>query len=51
MPSNYPERIVLSDLTHMMSIADLIAINVEILKIDSRCSFKKEFTKLIRLNP
>ena len=48
---NYLERIVLSDPTHMMSMTDLIAINVEILRIDSWCSLEKEFTKLIRMNP
>ena len=49
--SNYSKRISLSDLTHMMSMADLIAIGVETLKIDSECSLEKEFTKLIRMNP
>ena len=45
--SNYPERITLSDLTHIMSMADLVAINVEILRIDSECSLEKKFTELI----
>ena len=49
--SNYPERITLSNLTHMMSMVDPIAISVETLKIDIRCSLEKEFTKLIRMNP
>ena len=49
--SNYPERITLSDLTHMMSIADPIAIGVETLRIDSGCSLKKEFIELISMNP
>ena len=49
--SNYPERIALSDLTHMMSMADPIAIGVETLRIDSGCSLEKEFTELIRMNP
>ena len=48
--SNYPKRITLSDLTHMMSKVDLIAIGVETLSIDSECSLDKEFTKLIRVN-
>ena len=49
--SNYPERIALSNLSHMMIMADLIAIDVEILRIDSGCSLEKEFTELIRMNP
>ena len=49
--SNYPERKVLSNLTHMMSMVDLIAIGVETLRIDSGCSLEKEFTELIRMNP
>ena len=49
--SNYPERISLSNPTHMMSMADHIAISVETLKIDSGCSLEKEFTELIRMNP
>ena len=47
---NYPKRISLSDLTHIMSIADLVAIGVETLRIDSGCSLGKEFTKLILMN-
>ena len=35
----------------MMSMTDPIAISVEILRIDSRCSLEKEFTKLICINP
>ena len=49
--SNYPERIVLFDPTHMMSMADLIAIGVETLRIDSGCSLEKEFIELICMNP
>ena len=48
--SNYPKRIALSNPTHMMSMADPIAIDVETLTIDSGCSLEKEFTKLIRMN-
>ena len=48
---NYLERIALSNPTHMMSMADPIAIGVETLSIDSECSLEKEFTKLIRMNP
>ena len=49
--SNYLERISLFDLTHMMRIADHVAIRVETLRIDSRCSLEKEFTELIPMNP
>ena len=49
--SNYPEKIALSNLTHMMSMVDPIAIGAEALRIDSGCSLEKEFTKLIRMNP
>ena len=38
--SNYPERITLSDLTHMMSMVDHVAIGVETLRIDSECSLE-----------
>ena len=49
--SNYPERIALSDLTHMMSMAGPVAISVETPRIDSGCSLEKEFTELIHMNP
>ena len=49
--SNYPERITLSDLTHMMSIIDSVAIGVEKRRIDSGCSLENEFTELIHMNP
>ena len=49
--SNYPEIITLSNPSHMMSMADPIAIGVETLRIDSGCSLEKEFTELIRMNP
>ena len=49
--SNYLERIVLSDLTHMMSMPYLVAIGVETLRIDSGCSLEKELTGLICMNP
>ena len=49
--SNNPERIALSNPTHMMSIIDPIAIGVETLRIDSGRSLEKEFTELIRMNP
>ena len=49
--SNHPERITLSDLTHMTSMADPVAIGVETPRIDSGCSLKKELTELMRTNP
>ena len=48
--SNYPLRITLFDPTHMMSMADLIAISLETQSINSGCSLKKEFTQLICIN-
>ena len=35
----------------MMSMTDLVAIGVEIERIDSGCSLEKEFTELIHMNP
>ena len=49
--SNYSKRIILSNPTHMMSMADPIAIGVETLRIDSGFSLEKEFTELICINP
>ena len=49
--SNYPERITLSELTHIMSMVDHVAIGVETPRIDSGCSLEKEFIELIRVNP
>ena len=40
---NHLERIILSNSTHMMSMVDPIAINVEILRINSRCYLEKEY--------
>ena len=48
---NYPERIALSNPTHMMSMVDPICIGVETLRIDSGCSLKKDLSELIRTNP
>ena len=48
--SNYLERIVLSDLAHMVSIDDPMVVVARIPKIDSRL-LEKEFTKLIHMNP
>ena len=49
--SNYPKRIALFNLTHMMSMADPIAIGVETLRIDSGCSLEKVLISLIHVNP
>ena len=49
--SNYPERITLFGPTHIMSMTNLIAIDVETLKIDSVCYLKKEFIEWIHMNP
>ena len=49
--SNYLKRIALCDPTRMMSMTDLVAIGVKRLRIDSGCSFEKEFTQLIIINP
>ena len=49
--SNYLERITLSNETHMMIVADLIATGVETLKIDSGCSLDKEFSEMICMHP
>ena len=48
--SNYLQRITLSDLTHMMSIIDLIDINIETLRIDSENFLEKVFNELICIN-
>ena len=47
---NYPERITLSNLTQIMSMADLVPIGVETLRIDSGCPLEKEFAELIHMN-
>ena len=49
--SNYPKRIPLSKLTHIMSMTDLVAISVETLRIDSGYYLEKEFIELIYMNP
>ena len=45
------EIILLFDLTHMLSVASLMAIGVRTLRIDSGGTLVKEFTKLICMNP
>ena len=47
---SYPKRITLFDPTHMMSMADLVAIGMETLRIYSGCSLEKELTELIHMN-
>ena len=47
---NYAERITLFNLTHMLSMADPMAIGVEIPRTYRGCSLEKEFTELIRMN-
>ena len=49
--SNYLERRTLSNLTHMMSIIDLVTNNVESPSTDSEYSLEKEFIKLVCMNP
>ena len=44
---NYPERIVLSDPTHMMSMDDYVVISVETLRKDSGCCLENEFIDMI----
>ena len=48
---NYLGRITLSNLTHVMSMADLVTINVETPRIESGCYLKKKFIELICMNP
>ena len=48
--SNYLERIILYDPTHMMSMVDPVAIDVETLRIDNRCSLDKEFNELVYMS-
>ena len=49
--SNYPERISLSNPTHMISMVDPIAMSVETVRIDNGYSLEKEFNELICMNP
>ena len=49
--SNYLERITISDSTHMMSMVDPVAIDVETLEIDCGCSLEIELTEYISMNP
>ena len=47
---NYLERIILFDLTHMMSIVKSCGIGVETPMINSGCSLEKEFPQLDCMN-
>ena len=51
MTLNYPKKIALSNLTHMMSMIDYVAIAVEEPKIDHGCCLEKDFAKLIYVIP
>ena len=42
--SNYVERIILYNPTHMTSMTAPVSIGVETLRIDSGCSLENEFT-------
>ena len=44
-------RIISSHPTHMISMANIVAINVERMRIDNGCSLEKEFIELIHMNP
>ena len=48
--SNYPEKIALSNLTHLMSLVDPVPIGEDTLRIDIGCSLEKEFIELISMN-
>ena len=48
--SNYPERIILSDPTHIMSMADHVTIDEQTLRIDSGCSLEEEFIELFSMS-
>ena len=49
--SNYLEKREISYPNHKISMADLIAISVETLRIDSMCSLENFFIELICINP
>ena len=49
--SNNPKIISLFYLTCIMSMTDLVAIDVKILRIDSGHSIEEEITELICMNP
>ena len=46
---NYPKILVLSGLTHMRSLSDVVSISVETIRIDSGCYLEKDFTELISM--
>ena len=47
---DYPEKIILFDLTRMKSLVDYVFISAETLSKDSMRYFNKDFTKLIHKN-
>ena len=47
----YWNKLILSNLTHLMSMVDLLVIYVETLRMDNRCSLEKELIELICMNP
>ena len=49
--SNYPNRITLHYLAHIMSMTNLMVIDVKRPKKYSEKSLEKEFIKLILMNP
>ena len=48
--SDYLKRISLCDITHIMSMVDLVAIHVKTQHIYSGCSLEKVFIKFIHKN-
>ena len=47
----YQAIITLFNLTHMISVFDLVTIDMETPRIDSGCSLKNKFIELIDINP
>ena len=47
----YSERIALNDPAHMISMTDLVTIEVETLMMYSVYPLEKDFTELIRMKP
>ena len=48
--SKYLQRIELFNITHMISIRDLVTIGIVTPRIDKGCTLEKEFAKLILIN-
>ena len=47
----YWNKLILSNLTHLMSMVDLLVICVETPRMENRCSLEKELIELIYMNP